>query len=180
MIVPILILKHLLTLPYQPNYAGPPIYIAALATFKIALCCETLTMIQVTSETTLRVVIKGTMMFVSLSHVAIALALMIYCRPVRKAWNPHIQGKCISPGLLFYGTASVSMVCDLIAFAMPFAILYPRRNINRDIPHLVTLREEPSCISNQEGVDWPNSHVVGFSMCLVGEARARVCRDAFP
>ncbi|KAG9664363.1 hypothetical protein KCU64_g710, partial [Aureobasidium melanogenum] len=123
----------------QLNYAGRPIYIAALASFKIALCCETLRMIQITSETTLRVVIKGTVVFVSLSHVAIALALMLYCRPVRKAWNPHIQGKCISPGPLFYGTASVSIVCDLIAFSMPFAVLYPRRNINRDIPRLIVL-----------------------------------------
>ncbi|THY71050.1 hypothetical protein D6C95_10290, partial [Aureobasidium pullulans] len=121
------------------NYAGRPVYIAALATFKIALCCGALRIIQNTSRTTLRFVIKGFVVVISLGHVAIALALMLYCRPVRKAWNPRIEGKCLSAGPLFYGTAAVSIICDLFAFSLPFAILYPLRNLNRDIARLIIL-----------------------------------------
>jgi hypothetical protein len=87
----------------------------------------------------MRIVIKRSRDFIILSHVAIALALMLYCQPVRKAWRPHIQGKCLSPGPLFYGTAGVTIVCDMIAFSLPLVVLYPLRNINRDKVRLIVL-----------------------------------------
>jgi uncharacterized membrane protein HdeD (DUF308 family) len=84
-------------------------------------------------------VINVSMGFIVISHIAIALALMLYCEPVRKAWSPHIPGTCLSPGPLFYGTAGVSILCDLIAFSLPLTVLYPIRNVNRDKRRLVVL-----------------------------------------
>jgi hypothetical protein len=79
------------------------------------------------------------MVFIVVSHIAIALALMLYCRPVEKAWIPHIPGTCLSPGPLFYGTAGISIICDLIAFSLPLIVLYPIRIVNRDKGRLVVL-----------------------------------------
>jgi hypothetical protein len=90
-----------------------------------------------TNRKALRIVIKRSRDFIVLSHVAIALALMLYCQPVRKAWNPHVEGRCLSPGPLFYGTAGVTILCDLIAFSLPLTVLYPLRNVNRDTVRLV-------------------------------------------
>lgn len=79
------------------------------------------------------------MVSIVVSHIAIAMALMLYCRPVEKAWNPHILKTCLSPGPLFYGTAGVSIICDLIAFSLPLTALYPIRIVNRDKGRLVVL-----------------------------------------
>lgn len=94
-------------------------------------------MIKGTNRRALRIVIKRSRDFIVVSHVAIVLALMLYCRPVRKAWSPHVQGKCLSPGPLFYGTAAVTILCDLIAFSLPLAVLYPLQRVNRDKARLV-------------------------------------------
>jgi hypothetical protein len=82
-------------------------------------------------------VIKRSRDFIILSHVAVVLALMLYCRPVRKGWSPHTPGKCLSPGPLFYSTAGVTILCDLIAFSLPLTVLLPLRNLTRDRTRLV-------------------------------------------
>lgn len=108
----------------QINYAGRPIYIIALTAFKIALCLETLRFLRRTAKTMCRKFIKGAIAFIIISHVATTLALLLYCRPIRKAWIPRLEGRCLSPGPLFYGTAAVTVVCDLIAFSLPVFVIF--------------------------------------------------------
>ncbi|KAH0008623.1 FAD/NAD(P)-binding domain-containing protein, partial [Aureobasidium melanogenum] len=52
---------------------------------------------------------------------------------VRKAWNPHIKGKCLSVGPLFYGTAAATILCDLTAFSMPVSALLAIKNLDPEI-----------------------------------------------
>ncbi|KAG9662096.1 hypothetical protein KCV03_g10339, partial [Aureobasidium melanogenum] len=51
----------------------------------------------------------------------------------RKAWNPHIKGKCLSVGPLFYGTAAATILCDLIAFSMPVSALLAIKTLDPKI-----------------------------------------------
>ncbi|KAG9995918.1 hypothetical protein KCU78_g17705, partial [Aureobasidium melanogenum] len=113
------------------NYAGRPIYVAASMTFKIGVCLGALRMLERSNGKAIQqTVIRTAILIIILSHVAIALALMLYCRPVRKAWNPHVKGKCLSVGPLFYGTAAATILCDLIAFSMPVTALHAIKNVD--------------------------------------------------
>ena len=100
-------------------------------TFKISVCLRALRMLDRSNGKAIQqIVIRTAILIIVLSHVAITLALMLYCRPVRKAWNPHIKGKCLSVGPLFYGTAAATILCDLIAFSMLISALLAIKNLD--------------------------------------------------
>ncbi|KAF4551200.1 Hypothetical protein D9617_14g076570 [Elsinoe fawcettii] len=101
------------------NFACRPIYNACITGFKVGLCLAYLRLITQTSMNKYRLLIWGALWFSVLAHIAIILALFFYCDPVQKAWIPSTAGQCLKTDPLYYGTAAVTILCDIMVFFLP-------------------------------------------------------------
>jgi uncharacterized membrane protein YkgB len=62
--------------------------------------------------------------FVVAFGTATALASVLQCIPIPRAWNKNINGVCLNTTVFWYANAGFSIVGDLILLALPMPILY--------------------------------------------------------
>ncbi|CAG8904116.1 unnamed protein product [Penicillium egyptiacum] len=105
------------------NYAGRPFYQIGIAGFKASLCLSYLRLISGTSKRLYRIVIWIVIAASTLGHIAGALSLLFNCTPVRRSWNPHVPGKCLPVGGLFYGLAIYTIITDVTIIVLPIPLL---------------------------------------------------------
>ena len=51
-----------------------------------------------------RQILYFTMAFIALMNISSITVIMIQCRPLRKNWDPLVQGKCVRPGVVTFAT----------------------------------------------------------------------------
>ncbi|QKX55356.1 uncharacterized protein TRUGW13939_02448 [Talaromyces rugulosus] len=56
--------------------------------------------------------------------LAILLAVVFECNPIRKAWTPELPGTCISTDKLWLGSGSTSLIIDVIILVIPMPTLW--------------------------------------------------------
>ncbi|GIK06140.1 hypothetical protein Aspvir_001783 [Aspergillus viridinutans] len=105
------------------NYAGRPFYQLGIAGFKAALCINYLHLLSKTSKRFYRLLIWVAIIVSTLGHVAGTLVLLLNCKPVERAWNPTISGRCLPVGPTFYGLAAFTIVCDVVVIFLPIPLL---------------------------------------------------------
>lgn len=56
--------------------------------------------------------------------VSIWVVGAVQCIPVRKFWNPSVEGSCIDPTPFYYGMQIPNIITDLIVLAMPMKTVW--------------------------------------------------------
>ncbi|KAH3401831.1 hypothetical protein ACP6JB_001910 [Aspergillus fumigatus] len=107
----------------QLNYAGRPFYQLGIAGFKAALCINYLHLLAKTSKRFYRMLVWGVILLTTLGHVAGTLVLILNCKPIERAWNQTIPGKCLPVGPTFYGLAAFTIISDVSVIFLPIPLL---------------------------------------------------------
>ncbi|XP_077661056.1 uncharacterized protein AFUA_6G00640 [Aspergillus fumigatus Af293] len=105
------------------NYAGRPFYQLGIAGFKAALCINYLHLLAKTSKRFYRMLVWGVILLTTLGHVAGTLVLILNCKPIERAWNQTIPGKCLPVGPTFYGLAAFTIISDVSVIFLPIPLL---------------------------------------------------------
>jgi hypothetical protein len=82
------------------NYSGRPIYQLGISFFKIALLFSYLRLFEGTNQRVYRLVVRGAIILIFLSHLGCAFALMFACTPVRSVSTrqyPGLRRSCYMP-----------------------------------------------------------------------------------
>ncbi|KEY83381.1 integral membrane protein [Aspergillus fumigatus] len=112
-----------LTVDELLNYAGRPFYQLGIAGFKAALCINYLHLLAKTSKRFYRMLVWGVILLTTLGHVAGTLVLILNCKPIERAWNQTIPGKCLPVGPTFYGLAAFTIISDVSVIFLPIPLL---------------------------------------------------------
>ncbi|KAF4625375.1 hypothetical protein G7Y89_g12788 [Cudoniella acicularis] len=104
------------------NFAGRPFYMLGLMGFKVALCLGYLRILS-RGKKTYRQVIWGVMIACVVSHVVGTLFLVLVCLPLKKSWEPYVQGVCLPTGTIFYTFSATSIFFDVLIFFLPMPFL---------------------------------------------------------
>lgn len=60
---------------------------------------------------------------VGLASTIITTMLYIHCDPVRKAYQPALEGTCLNPATLYMATAVANIVTDVMLFVLPIPMV---------------------------------------------------------
>lgn len=112
---------HQLTL--QVNFASRPLYMLVVTGYKVALCPAYLRILSGTQSIYRRVTIF-LLGFIIVSHLISTLVIVFQCRPVSKSWIPDSDGTCLGDFPTWIATATVTIVCDVIAFLLPVPLFF--------------------------------------------------------
>jgi len=56
--------------------------------------------------------------------MAMGLAMIFQCDPIRKAWNPILAGSCIDISKLYLGNAIPNIITDVIIIIVPIPMIW--------------------------------------------------------
>jgi hypothetical protein len=62
--------------------------------------------------------------FVICLNIAILLSTILSCKPMERAWDASVPGKCFNPKILPYVSGVTSSVTDLSVLALPLPVLW--------------------------------------------------------
>ncbi|KAK4131566.1 hypothetical protein BT67DRAFT_444614 [Trichocladium antarcticum] len=111
-------------IPYtRTNYAGRPIYQLGISFFKVALLISYQRLFKGTHHVIYRRVVWTAMVAVVAGHLGCALTLILACTPVKKSWNPLMEGKCLAAGPSFTAYAVVTIISDVVVVIIPIPVL---------------------------------------------------------
>lgn len=107
----------------QWNYANQLLYNPILSLVKISVL---IFLLRLDSRSRIVYYLSwGTLWFTALLCVAILLADLFQCRPVRFVFDKSIpSGTCIDQGAFFVSTAVMTIFTDLLVMAIPIMITY--------------------------------------------------------
>ncbi|OJJ96331.1 hypothetical protein ASPACDRAFT_16934, partial [Aspergillus aculeatus ATCC 16872] len=101
------------------QYAGGPLYILALLSFKVSLLTSYLRVGGFVAA--YRWVIIAVTGAVTCNQLVFTLLLTLACQPVAKQWDSSIPGTCIDTVASYYGT---SLGFDIVIIALPLPVLW--------------------------------------------------------
>lgn len=102
-------------------YATNFIYQAAIPVIKLALLLQYLRAFPVGY---IQAVSKATIVFITAWGISQLIAVILYCIPLRKVWEPTIPGTCINLLAFWYANAVVHILTDFLIFALPLPALW--------------------------------------------------------
>ncbi|KAE8153037.1 integral membrane protein [Aspergillus avenaceus] len=105
------------------NFAGRPFYQMGIAGFKAALCLSYLRLLSGTSRKMYKILIWAVLIISTLGHAAGTLILILNCKPVRKSWEPTVEGTCLPFGSTNYALVGWTIFCDLVVIFLPVPLL---------------------------------------------------------
>lgn len=103
----------------KATYASEPIYRMTLVFAKLAILLQLLRIFAPWKSGKTYYAINALIWFNILSHGAFILVSLFQCTPVRKAWNPKIQGHCIDIRKVFISTAVINVFSDFAILLLP-------------------------------------------------------------
>ena len=116
------------------TYASEPLYRMTLVFAKLAILLQLLDIFVPGRRGAIYHAIEVLIWFNVLSHSASILAALFQCVPVRKAWNPATQGKCIDVRTLLISTAVINVFSDFSVLLAPlFSIWQLQMPVKRKV-----------------------------------------------
>lgn len=97
-------------------------YMVLSGTVKLSILFFYLRVFQPDSKSKLFIIFG--IVFVAASHTALFFPVFFSCSPVERAWNPLVEGRCISPVPLPYVSGAVSTSTDIYILAVPIRLLW--------------------------------------------------------
>ena len=67
------------------------------------------------------------LVFIAVTHLALAMLFFLHCRPLAALWNPHVHGSCLSTHttvLAGYIGFAIDVVTDLVCAGIPILVIH--------------------------------------------------------
>ena len=125
--------RHVVCLPPQSVVAMLEFSAISEALNVIGIClvkmtvCLTLLRVLERGRERISKFLWGLLIFIAITHLALAMLFFLHCRPLAALWNPLVHGQCMSTHvtvLAGYVGFAVDVVTDLICAAIPILVIH--------------------------------------------------------
>lgn len=92
---------------------------------KIAVCLTLLRVVD-RARRKMALFLWGLLVFVALTHLALAMIFFLHCRPLAALWNPEVKGSCLSTNttvLAGYIGFAIDVATDLVCAIIPVVVI---------------------------------------------------------
>jgi hypothetical protein len=62
--------------------------------------------------------------FISATMIVQILLIALQCIPLKRLWDPTVEGTCLGDYAVFIPTAALTIVCDAVILLLPFSIVW--------------------------------------------------------
>lgn len=98
-------------------------YILAKAAYNLALGFAALEYCKRATDSTHQRNFRLGITSIVLAHLVSFLLFLLSCQPIKRAWIPQTDGKCLATSPLSYGTFIVMLVTNVVAILLPIPLL---------------------------------------------------------
>lgn len=100
--------------------------VIGIGTVKISVC---LTLLRVVERGRRRIsqLLWCLLVFVAVTHLALAMLFFLHCRPLAALWNPQVHGSCLSTHttvLAGYIGFAIDVITDLVCAGIPILVIH--------------------------------------------------------
>ncbi|KAF6223002.1 hypothetical protein HO133_001053 [Letharia lupina] len=125
--------RHVSCLPPQSVIAmlefsaiSEALNVFGIGVVKISVCLALLRVVE-RARRGITLFLRSLLVFVAVTHLALALLFFLHCRPLAALWNPKVQGSCLSTHttvLAGYVGFAVDVVTDLVCAGIPVLVIH--------------------------------------------------------
>lgn len=93
---------------------------------KISVCLTLLRVVE-RARRGITLFLRSLLVFVAVTHLALAMLFFLHCRPLAALWNPEVHGSCLSTHttvLAGYVGFAVDVVTDLVCAGIPVLVIH--------------------------------------------------------
>ena len=143
----------------QVGYSAVIIYVPAVCLAKVAILIFYL---RLNPTKYFRISVYVILGIVWSYMIALALALIFQCNPIRKAWDPLVAGTCIPNAKLYMANSTLNVITDFLVLLVPIPMILKLHTSSRQkwiIAGLFTLgslyagRDSPSATTTRANFD---------------------------
>lgn len=118
-----------LTLIRQWNMISYLIYLPAINVVKLSILLLYLRIF--TAGQKFKIAIRATLAFVLGLFIASQLSIIFACRPVKKLFNPTLEGSCIDIRMHVNATSALNIFSDFVIWILPLPMIWTLKTSKR-------------------------------------------------